>query len=1034
MSSTKDDGCIISLEASNHSRRCFMTGEYCSQQRNVQQQREKLHKDRKIMAFVVMNFSDMSEVVYKWRICKYVESLHEYFYINNKKNELYCSGEDKDDITEDANWKQVKAIQVIRADSDPSSNYVICNRICQQMQMADLVVVDVSRQNPNVFYEFGMAVSLGKMILPICYSESYFNMELPEGLREKKEFETLRKHIGCYPWRKSLFEYYGICYKERVDKGKSQDQTKYIEYEQATSEENRFSDLQYSRFPYNEDLNEKQEKSGQVIYKKLQNSFKKADSDHNTLVVYTMEKFMNEEDSGKCIANFYNNITKKMGEEQCFCGERVGVLVQGNYILEDDKDTKKQSNLLYGIGEIIQIGLNQATYQAAERKIKTKDVLELKHIPKPSEGEDRKKQISQGKKNIIKCVKEYVRNRGLLVYPNTPLFVNRANNKFYGDLFDENKYPIFNLYYVMLKTLRYTNQIIVDISNNYEKCLQALFWLGAAHGSDVYAITVLHEETKEEKEQADDNQEKKARNIFDVAGLWMAILRSNDIEGFYKQLELAQQGVEHHSRLVLPDRKRYDDMILEEFNEHQKMRFIEVAKKLYEEKENREYQAMESYYRNRFWANMLRYNKLHIYLPQENGETPKGEPKAYMVRWDFDAVSELSNYLSKRKPIGEYRIIAMEKKIQEENKKRNFISVGEKAIPLGEQMACYINGKPKVTYSKKDIYWKEDFSTEQCSREETQEHRTYKGFKGIKNAQKVICSQHFHMKCIDCKTPKHGKTGVITRADELKELECSLKYGVEHTEIAQVILWREDSGNGDSFFYVSIIGSSGPASLAATMIFVDEEQKQRYLKDRKNEEIKEEYLVKLQELVRKQFMCKLIERVEPKVRDLLFSKKGDMSEEDVLEIEIYCYLLKCAITAYLSTVLYRYFLPFLSERDIKKIHNGMFAFMDYMKNGGKSPFALNYIDPVTREKSVISNENVEGIIEIVSEELLNVLKAFKGLEVFYTVMVKNGEQSEEKKDDRSIQKIQLYSKKGEKKINCIFEFDENTSCAEKTVE
>lgn len=1007
-----------------------MTGEYCSQQRNVRQQRDRLHKDKKIMAFVVMNFSDMSEVVYKWRICKYVESLSKYFYINNKTNQLCCSELDKDDILENDDWEHVQDIQIVRADSNPSSNYVICNRICQQIQMADLVIVDVSRQNPNVFYEFGMAVSLGKMILPICYSESYFKMSLPEGLQEKGDFhDKLEQHIGCYPWRKSLFEYYGIHYRESDDE-QSQDKTRYIDYDSATSEDNKFSDLQYDRFPYNEKLDEQQEKCGRVIYEKLQKTFENAKRDNNTLVVYTMEKFVNEEQSGKCIVNFYNNITKKMEEEQCFCGERVGVLVQGNYILEDDKDTKKKSNLVYGIGEIIWIGLNQATYCAAERKIKTEDVLDLQHIPKPdADAKYRQKQRSDGEKNIISCVKEYIRNRGLMVYPNTPLFVNRANNKFYGELLDENKYPVFNLYYVMLKTLRYTNQIIVDVSHNYEKCLQALFWLGAAHGSDVYAITVLHEETKEEKEESEINSEKNARNIFDVAGLWMAILRSNDIEGFYEQLELAQQGVENHSKLVLSDRKHYNDMILEKFDEHEETTFLTEVETLYQEKKNRENQAMESYYRNRFWTNMLRYNQLHIYLPQENGvKDPKepNEPKAYMVRWDFDAVSELSNYLSKRQPIGEYRIIAIEDSAEEINlerdeyKKRNFISVGEGAKPLGEYMTCYINKKDGIQYSENDIYMKTSFSPKACSK--GKKCRTYKGFQGMRRTQCGILSQHFGMKCIRCESKGEGEKGVITQIDKLEECKCSLELGVAHTEIAQVVLWRDDSGNSDSFFNVSIVGSSGPATLATTLIFVDEEQKQRYLKDRNNENGKEEYLVELQEIARKQFMDRLINSVHEKVLALLM--EADRSEEEILEIEIYCYLLKCAITAYLSTVLYRYFLPLLSERDIKRIHNGMFAFMDHMKNVGASPFALNYKDPVTEKDSIISNKHVEDIIQIVSDELLKELKAFKGLEVFYTVMVENGKQGEKTKDNRSIQKIQLYQEEEDKRINCIFEYEQ----------
>lgn len=36
---TKNQYCYISTEASNHSRRCFITGEYCSKQPRIQSQR-----------------------------------------------------------------------------------------------------------------------------------------------------------------------------------------------------------------------------------------------------------------------------------------------------------------------------------------------------------------------------------------------------------------------------------------------------------------------------------------------------------------------------------------------------------------------------------------------------------------------------------------------------------------------------------------------------------------------------------------------------------------------------------------------------------------------------------------------------------------------------------------------------------------------------------------------------------------------------------------------------------------------------------
>lgn len=148
--------CWTSTDECIHSRRCFMTGEYCSKQNSIQKERNALYKNEKpldglepekenvtaITAFVIMNFSDMSDVVYKWRIKTFIESLAPYFCVNKKKNKIYCKPS-KDMETPDG-CLDVNRIQVVRSDSDPVSNYVICSRICQQMQIADLIIVDVS--------------------------------------------------------------------------------------------------------------------------------------------------------------------------------------------------------------------------------------------------------------------------------------------------------------------------------------------------------------------------------------------------------------------------------------------------------------------------------------------------------------------------------------------------------------------------------------------------------------------------------------------------------------------------------------------------------------------------------------------------------------------------------------------------------------------------------------------------------------------------------------------------------------------------
>lgn len=67
--------CVVSMENGRNARHCFMTGEYCSKQMNIQCERKYLHEKNSISAFVVMNFSNMSDVVYKWRLQDFVKSL-----------------------------------------------------------------------------------------------------------------------------------------------------------------------------------------------------------------------------------------------------------------------------------------------------------------------------------------------------------------------------------------------------------------------------------------------------------------------------------------------------------------------------------------------------------------------------------------------------------------------------------------------------------------------------------------------------------------------------------------------------------------------------------------------------------------------------------------------------------------------------------------------------------------------------------------------------------------------------------------------
>lgn len=1015
--------CYTTMEKCICSRRCFMTGEYCSKQTNIQREKNALHEKNSIKAFVIMNFSDMSDVVYKWRLRDFVRSLKQYLYMDKDKKRLYCSYQAKETMPK--NIRKIDEVQVIRADSDPVSNYVICSRICQQMQIADLIIVDVSAENTNVFYEFGMAVALGKMILPICYSESFYKRD--HQLHVKYD-SNVEHHIGCYPWRKALFEYYGIHYKNPTKNPRcGQDVqwvTRYLDFEQIIKEEYGFSDIEYNRFPYHEKLDDAGEKIGIEIYNKLKNQYNRLTCEDNTLVVYTIEGFLNEQQAALCIVNFYYNITARMRQEQCFCGERVGVLAQGNYVLDSVKDSPEQRKLAYSVAEVIYLGVNEATYFALEEKVKTEDFLTATFSGKYLVDSKNGKWA-----DILSYVKGHIRNRGMLIYPNYPVYVNRVKNKITGDILDSSggsgsRYNTFCLYHVMLRTLRYTNEVVIDISNN---CLQALFWLGAAHGSDIYAITVLHEETEQERESRQENKNKKVRNIFDVAGLWTAVFHSYDTEGFYWQLALAQVGIERNSRLLSPTKGIYE----------RERRDGGEGRKSTDQEKREEKRILESYYRRHFWNSMHCYNRLRIYLRHLDRVSPEDdEPRRYMVKWDIDAVAELSHYLSKRTVIGEYNFVSLNKDEQDsEAGQLNFICVGEGVYPLGKPLSDYIDeqitkkeeadgGLPKE--ERRYCSQIHKHSVLECKADCENKKRIYKGFEGREGKASDFFTQHPQTKCLSCEKFSQRKGRIYRSKRNLKNIDCSLGTSGEHSELAQIILWRDNPENpqGESHFRTGIIGASGPATYALAMLFVDEEQREKCFGKREDGKQDQYLLCELQAEIRKKFMEVFIGRLHDELekKDFRRNQGGELKNDGKKR---YLALVEYTVSLYLSSVLYRYFLPLLSENDIRRIYNGMHIFIATMKASGERPFALSYeSEKDVRFATRVSNKNIEEVAEMIPKLLRSVLWRFRGVEAFYRVEVKpkhsEGEGGTIKKDTRSVRKIEMLVLQKKPAINCIF--------------
>lgn len=397
-----------------------------------------------------------------------------------------------------------------------------------------------------------------------------------------------------------------------------------------------------------------------------------------------------------------------------------------------------------------------------------------------------------------------------------------------------------------------------------------------------------------------------------------------------------------------------------------------------------------------------------------------------MVKWDIDAVAELSHYLSKRTVIGEYNFVSLDKDENDPDAKElNFICVGEGVRPLEKSLPEYIK---KQMITKEGRYYSEIHKhiLKQYEKECMNAKRIYKGFVSVNENNRGFFTQHPQTKCLSCSVSCEHEGRVYTSMDELDGCSCTIGTSGEHTELAQLILWRDnpDSFQGESHFRVGLIGASGPATYGLAMLFVDEEQRKKCFKGKKGGERDQYLLCELQTEIRKKFMEVFIGRLHEELEGMEFyTNQGEQLEDE--QKNTYFELVEYAASLYLSSVMYRYFLPFLSENDIRRIYNGMHIFVVTMKASRMSPFSLNYApDGDARFNSSISDEGIESVVKMIPELLRSVLQKFQGVEAFYQVGVKHsygtGKGETTDKDTRSVQNIKMLAIQGKPAVSCIF--------------
>lgn len=1013
-------------------RRCFITGEYCSKQTDIYKTKNKLRRGKTINAFVVMNFSDMSDVAYEKRLKPYVEKLKEHFYLSDSKNEIICVN-DPNKLPFNLNREKngVDKINVIRSDSSFVSNFVICNRVCQQMQIADLIVVDVSVKNANVFYELGMAIAMGKLILPVCYSDSYFYIDQEIAKMELTQFsqenERIYRHISSYTWRRQLFEYYGLRYKNSKE-----DDTAYLTvdrkgkwYPKLNKKNRKFAHScsrrdplvsKYFTFPYHD------RRVGYDIYNLLCKSYNQADEGDNTLVLYTLERILNYDQAGQCIINYYNYITQQMKEMECFCGDRVGTLAQTNYVSEQDKDDVQgiQRQFPYGISEIIHIGVNQATYATYQDSIMPSDYLAVGNEEKSSDKKCRENDAAK----YVRFLKEYTANRSMLIYPENPVYVERYTTGLQPELLNnKNLERYFCLYHIMLRNLKYVREIVVDVSDT---SLESMFWLGMAHGADIYAITVKRQITNREREKTGEDLERKERTIFDVAGLWCAGFRSDDIQGFYRQLQSVHYNIEQQSKLIMSDMDYWEMQMnallyLDSGEKNGESQLKNIRNNFNQDAKY----ALESYYRSRFWRAVLKDNRVQVFVHEKDEQIKENEEcdilgsRSNISRWDFEAVAILSRYLAQRTPVGVYEIkTCNDKSFVKANVRSNVISIGAESKPFKIK-----NGKGRLSeYIKKSdkgdnlyirTFKKENEKSpknEGCNGNEV-EHRCIQN-RGFCVEKNEACTAYWytqvaHGRCeIDSKynageqklSVFYKENGILLEGNNDRvSNKCEIKNGSKHLQLGQLLLWRKENED-ERYFYISLVGASGPATKALSSLLVSTPLKSTIFDEKEDKKVGEYCLSDLQFEVRKQFIEKFVR-----------SFGTDYVPFSIIN----------AVKLYLTTTLYRYFLPFLTVENERRILNGTAYFLRTLRISDELDSKEQKNLGLTK-----SGEINDDLINQIVSKLEVVLRQFKGVDALFQVTVKSNKSRG--KDTRSIIKIEPMKASGEgdknnkEWIRCLF--------------
>ena len=169
-------------------RRCFMTGRqciFCKQNERIPA--DTLESGKQPLAdenvtepkeppkewhsvFVARPFRDNLAMCHSWSLEPHLKAQFKGIIQKKRDDEKKEKNEEKkSERTGDTDDREVD-VKLYNADGLTRIGAITCEKICRPIQMAEYLVADVSVPNPNVMYELGLALGLGRGVLLISYS------------------------------------------------------------------------------------------------------------------------------------------------------------------------------------------------------------------------------------------------------------------------------------------------------------------------------------------------------------------------------------------------------------------------------------------------------------------------------------------------------------------------------------------------------------------------------------------------------------------------------------------------------------------------------------------------------------------------------------------------------------------------------------------------------------------------------------------------------------------------------------------------